>query len=192
MTPQDYARLAQRAYLVSPQIGAAASAARAIVEGDAVAFPGSDNLACWLADLDADVMPVDGLGALHRGFWKAFSSISAKLLALPAPAVTVGHSEGAALAILFAAQLCVAGRPPRAVYGFEPPRVSADGTLGNLLKAHGVQVNLYRNGQDVVPLVPRLLRAWQHPAPLIEIGRAAWPMPNVEDHKLVRVIQALA
>ena len=192
MTPQDYARLAQRAYQLQPQIGAPASAARAIVEGDAVAFPGSNNVACWLADLDADVVQVDGFGALHHGFWKAFNTISAKLMALPAPAVTVGHSEGAALAILFAAQLCIAGRPPSAVYGFEPPRVSADGTLGNLLKAHGVQVNLYRNGQDVVPMVPRLLRAWQHPAPLIEIGRAAWPMPNVEDHKLVRVIQALA
>ena len=192
MTPQDYARLAQRAYLVQPQIGAESSAARAIVEGDAVAFPGSNNVACWLADLDADVVQVDGFGALHHGFWKAFNTISAKLMELPAPAVTVGHSEGAALAILFAAQLCIAGRPPRAVYGFEPPRVSADGTLGSLLKAHGVQVNLYRNGQDVVPLVPRLLRAWQHPAPLIEIGRAAWPVPNVEDHKLVRVIQALA
>lgn len=191
MTPQDYARLAQRAYQLKPQIGAAASAARAIVEGDAVAFPGSDNLACWLADLDADAMHVDGFGALHRGFWKAFSSISAQLLALPTPAVTVGHSEGAALAILFAASLCKAGRPPRAVYGFEPPRVSADGTLTALLTAHGVQVNLYRNGQDVVPLVPRLLRPWQHPAPLIEIGRAAWPVPNVEDHKLARVIQAL-
>ena len=191
MTPQDYARLAQRAYSVKPQIGAPASAARAIVEGDAIAFPGSDNLACWLADLDVDVVKVDGLGLLHRGFWKAFSTISSQLLALPAAAVTVGHSEGAALAILFAAALCMAGRPPRAVYGFEPPRVSADPTLANLLSAHGVEVNLYRNGQDVVPMVPRLLRAWQHPAPLIEIGRAAWPMPNVEDHKIARVIQAL-
>lgn len=192
MTPKDYARLAQRAYQMPSQIGAEASAARAIVEGDAVAFPGSDNLACWLADLDADTVHVDGFGALHHGFWKAFSSISAQLLALPAAAVTVGHSEGAALAILFAAALCVAGRPPRAVYGFEPPRVSADGTLAALLAAHGVQVNLYRNGQDVVPLVPRLLRPWQHPAPLIAIGRAAWPVPNVVDHQLERVIDALS
>lgn len=175
-----------------PQIGAAASAARAIVQGDAVAFPGSDNLECWLADLDADVVHVDGLGTLHHGFWRALGTISSKLLALPTPAVTVGHSEGAALAVLFAAQLCLAGRPPRAVYGFEPPRVSADDTLATLLAAHGVEVNLYRNGQDLVPLVPRLLHPWQHPAPLIEIGHAAWPVPNVEDHKLAHVIQALS
>lgn len=192
MTPRDYARLAQRAYLDQPQVGAEASAARAIVDGDAVAFPGTNNLACWLADLDADVVQVEGLGTLHHGFWNALGTISAQLLALPSPAVTVGHSEGAALAILFAALLCLAGRPPRAVYGFEPPRVSIDGTLAGLLSAHGVQVNLYRNGEDVVPLVPRLAHTWQHPAPLIAIGHATWPVPNVEDHQLVRVIQALA
>ncbi|CBJ38359.1 Lipase, class 3 [Ralstonia solanacearum CMR15] len=178
--------------MVQPQVGAESSAARAIIEGDAVAFPGTNNVACWLANLDADVVQVEGLGGLHHGFWHALSSIRPQLLALPAPAVAVGHSEGAALAILFAAVLCLAGQPPRAVYGFEPPRVSTDGTLATLLATHGVQVNLYRNGQDVVPMVPRLLRAWQHPAPLIEIGHAAWPMPNVEDHKLARVIQALA
>ncbi|WP_407059293.1 lipase family protein (plasmid) [Ralstonia syzygii subsp. celebesensis] len=192
MTPRDYAQLAQRAYLVQPQIGAESSAARAIMEGDAVAFPGTNNVACWLADLDARVMQVDGLGALHRGFWGALCSIRVALMALPAPVVTVGHSEGAALAILFAAALCLAGRPPKAVYGFEPPRVSADGTLASVLNTHGVQVSLYRNGEDVVPLVPRLLHDWQHPAPLIKIGRPALPMPNVSDHAIGRVIQALA
>ncbi|QMV32433.1 hypothetical protein 8G_00039 [Ralstonia phage Hyacinthe] len=192
MKPQDYARLAQRAYMVQPQIGAENSAARAIVEGDAVAFPGTNNVACWLANLDADVVQVDGMGGLHHGFWHALSSIRPQLLALPAPAVAVGHSEGAALAILFAAVLCLAGQPPRAVYGFEPPRVSVDGTLASLLIAHGVQVNLYRNGADVVPLVPSLLHAWQHPAQLIEIGKASLPIPNVRDHALERVIQALA
>lgn len=74
---------------------------------------------------------------------------------------------------------CLAGRRPRAVYGFESPKVSADGIMASLLAAHGVQVNLYRNGEDVVPLVPRLLHAWQHPEPLIEIGSATWPVPNV-------------
>ena len=191
MTPRDYALLAQRAYSAPPQIGQESGAARAIVEGDAVAFPGTNNLACWLADLDATVEVVPGLGALHAGFWWAFSSIEAPLLALPTPAVTVGHSEGAALAILFAAALCVAGRAPREVYAFEPPRVSADGTLAALLQAHGVALHLYRNGEDVVPLVPRVLHPWQHPGPLIEIGRPSLPVPNVEDHFIERVIAAL-
>ncbi|XLV71007.1 hypothetical protein ACKZDW_02620 (plasmid) [Ralstonia syzygii subsp. celebesensis] len=70
--------------------------------------------------------------------------------------------------------------------------MSADGTLASVLNTHGVQVSLYRNGEDVVPLVPRLLHDWQHPAPLIKIGRPALPMPNVSDHAIGRVIQALA
>jgi len=191
MTPRDYALLAQRAYSTPPLIGEESSAARAIVDGDVVAFPGTNNLPCWLADLDVRVEVVPGLGALHAGFWRAFSSIRDALFKLPTPAVTVGHSEGAALAILFAAALCQVGRAPREVYAFEPPRVSADSVLAELLQGHGVQVNLYRNGYDVVPLVPRLLHPWQHPARLVAIGKPAIPVTNVEDHFIERVIAAL-
>ncbi|WP_230963679.1 hypothetical protein [Burkholderia territorii] len=42
------------------------------------------------------------------------------------------------------------------MYGFEPPRVSIDDTLAALFAAHGVQLHLYRHGEDIVPLVPRL------------------------------------
>ncbi|KVH51159.1 lipase [Burkholderia diffusa] len=192
MTPLDFAKLAQRAYTSPPQIGIESGAARAIVEGDVVAFPGTDNLACWLADLDVETIMVDGLGEVHAGFWRAFCSVRDALLALPPPAVTVGHSEGAALAILFAAELCQAGHAPQAVYGFEPPRVSVDGTLAALLQAHGVRVHLYRNGEDIVPLVPRLIYSWQHPAPLISIGVPSLPVPNVEDHFIEHVIAALS
>lgn len=189
-TPLDYALLAQRAYSTPPLIGLEASAARAIVDGAAVAFPGTNNnVACWLADLDVELAIVTGLGALHAGFWRAYSSIATPLMASPTPKVTVGHSEGAALAILYAAALCQAGRAPRAVYAFEPPHVSADGTLAALFAGHGVQLGLYRNGGGVVPLVPRLLHPWQHPASLTDIGKVA--PPNVEDHFIERVIEAL-
>ncbi|KWO60436.1 lipase family protein [Burkholderia territorii] len=191
-TPLEYALLALRAYTSTPQIGVEANAARAIVEGDVVAFPGTNNLACWLADLDIETIAVPGLGTLHAGFWRALCSIREPLLALPPPAITVGHSEGAALAILFAAELCQAGHAPDAVYGFEPPRVSIDDTLATLFAAHGVQLHLYRHGEDVVPLVPRLLHSWQHPAPLIAIGTPSLPVPNVEDHFIERVIAALS
>ncbi|CAG9252417.1 conserved hypothetical protein [Burkholderia diffusa] len=192
MAPLDFALLAQRAYTATPQIGIEGGAARAIVERDAVAFPGTNNVACWLADMDIETVAVDGLGVLHAGFWRAFCSIRDALLALPPPAVTVGHSEGAALAILYAAALCQAGDPPQAVYGFEPPRVSVDGMLASLFASHGVRVYLYRHGEDIVPLVPRLVHAWQHPAPLIAIGTPLLPIPNVEDHFIERVIDALA
>lgn len=190
-TPLDYALLAQRAYTMPPQIGVESGAARAIVEGNAVAFPGTNNVACWLADLDIETVVVDGLGELHAGFWHALDSIREPLLALPPHTVTVGHSEGAALAILFAAVLCQAGHAPTDVYGFEPPRVSIDDTLATLFVAHSVRLHLYRHGEDVVPLVPRLVHAWQHPAPLIPIGTPSLPVPNVEDHFIDRVIAAL-
>lgn len=192
MTAADYARLAARAYTEPPTIGVAASAARAIVfSPGVVGFPGTDNLACWLADLDALTVDVPCLGRLHAGFWHAFQSIAGPLLALPAVDVTLGHSEGAALALLCAAQLCLAGRPPKAVWAFEPPRVSADGTLAALFAAHGVQLTLTQNGEDIVPMVPRLGEAWQHPAPLQRIGHPAEPWPNVTDHSIDRVIAAI-
>lgn len=193
MTPADYARLAARAYTEPPMIGLASSAARALVfSPGVVGFPGTDNLACWLADLDATVVDVRGLGRLHAGFWSAFQQISAPLMALPDVQVTLGHSEGAALALLFAAQLCLVGRPPREVYAFEPPRVSADGTIAALFAAHQVKLTLTRNGEDVVPMVPRLLQPWQHAAPLQQIGHAVLPLPNVQDHSIDRVVAALA
>jgi len=194
MNALPYALIAQAAYSDPPDIGRADTAARAIktvnADGLIVTFPGTSNLACWLADLDVSVVGVEGLGTLHEGFWNALGEIEADLLALD-PDVTCGHSEGGALAILYAAVLCLDGRPPKAVYAFEPPRVSVDNTLASLLTQHGVQLLLTQNGEDVVPLVPRLLHDWQHPGPLTRIGKASEPFPNVEDHLIENVIRAL-
>ena len=191
MTPKDYAILAQQAYIDSPTFGIEQSSARAVVQGNIVAFPGTNNIECWLTDLDAVVTSVTGLGNLHAGFWKAFLEILDPAMAL-SPSVLVGHSEGAALAILYGAMLCLAGKPPREIYGFEPPRVSADVTLKHLFQDHGVKVYLYRNGEDLVPLVPDVIYSWQHPAELIKIGKPFIPFPNVQDHMIDRVIEALS
>ncbi|WP_186211178.1 lipase family protein [Burkholderia gladioli] len=193
MTPHDYALLAREAYTAPPDIGVADSASRAIVRqtaaGLVVAFPGTDNAASWLADLE--VLPVDvaGVGRLHRGFWDAWSVIAPAVVAAIGgqPVTLVGHSLGAALAICAAAALTSSARPPVAVYGFEPPRVAAGPRLGLLLA--GVPVNLFKNGNDVVPDVPP---GWQHAALLTHIGAPALPFPNVEDHAIDRVIAALA
>ena len=191
MTPLDAARLAKRAYTDFPTFGQPGGAGRAVMYGSAVGFPGTDNLACWLADLDALADDVTGMGPVHSGFWEAYQEIAAPLMGLHQVEVTLGHSEGAALALIYAAQLCLAGRAPKAVYAFEPPRVSADGTLAKLFAAHGVELHLFRNGEDVVPLVPRLVHDWQHPGPLQAIGKASLPIPNVEDHLIDNVIAAL-
>lgn len=192
MTPLDFALLAQEAYTAAPDIGNADSASRAILRqtevGLIVAFPGTDNAAGWLADLNALTAEVPGVGAVHRGFWGAWQAIAAPVTAAIGlqPVTLVGHSLGAAIAILAAVSLTLADRPPAAVYGFEPPRVSP--ALGVRALLAKVPVHLWKNGNDLVPDVPL---GWQHAALLTHVGVPLLPIPNAEDHAIRRVIEAL-
>ncbi|HDV6327425.1 TPA: alpha/beta fold hydrolase [Burkholderia cenocepacia] len=193
MTPRDYALLAQEAYSAKPDIGNADSASRAIVRqtaaGLVVAFPGTDNLDCVAADLDAHPIDVIGIGQVHHGFWKAWGTIAADVIAAidGHPVTLVGHSLGAAIAIMAAAAMVVEGKPPAAVYGFEPPRVSTNGSVAALLSR--VPLSLYKNGNDIVPELPL---DWHHAGMIQQIGRPMFPFPNVTDHSIARVITALA
>ncbi|MDN7544769.1 alpha/beta fold hydrolase [Burkholderia cenocepacia] len=193
MTPRDFALLAQEAYSAKPDIGKADSASRAIVRqtaaGLVVVFPGTDNLDCVAADLDAHPIDVIGIGQVHHGFWKAWGAIADDVLdAIDGRPVTlVGHSLGAAIAIMAAAAMVVGGNAPAAVYGFEPPRVSTNGSVAAVLA--GVPLNLFKNGNDIVPDLPP---DWQHAGAIQQIGRAALPFPNITDHAIARVISALA
>jgi triacylglycerol lipase len=191
-TPRDYALLAQEAYSAKPDIGEADSASRAIVRqtaaGLCVAFPGTDNWDCWGADLDIREVVVPGAGSLHRGFYEAWMAIAEPILATigSQPVTLVGHSLGAAIAVMAAVSLTLAGRPPVAVYGFEPPRVSPNLSVRSLLAK--VPVYLYKNGNDLVPDMPP---GWNHAALLTRIGKPSLPIPNIQDHMLARVILAL-
>jgi predicted lipase len=192
MTPRDFALIAQEAYTAKPDIGDEDSASRAIVRqtesGLVVAFPGSDNLECWLHDFDADLVNVPGIGDVHDGFWKAWKAISVDVLAAIAgrPVTLVGHSLGGAIALLAAADMSASGNFPTAVYGFEPPRVCRG--LGVRALLANVPVRLYKNGNDIVPDLPPGL---DHGGLLMHIGHAALPIPNTIDHELARVTAAL-
>lgn len=193
MTPHDYALIAQEAYSAKPDIGSADSASRAIVRdtpgGLVGAFPGTDNIECFVADVDILTVHVPGAGEVHRGFWEAWLAMGASVEAAigDRPVTLVGHSLGAALAICAAIARRVAGKPVTAVYGFEPPHVSPDERIATVLAA--IPVYLSKNGNDLVPMVPL---GWKHAGPLVHIGGAAWPFANIEDHSLERVIAALA
>jgi len=196
--PLTYALLSQEVYTAKPQIGDERSSARAIIEstidGTAFAFPGTDNIACWLADLDCGVVRTE-LGRVHNGFNTAANlirtEIEAKVSTVPKPIILTGHSEGAALALLLGGYLSASGHACKAIFAFEPPRVTADNVLGDLLKQHGVYVYATEHGQDIVPMVPRLLFPWQHPVPLTPIGTPTLPFPNVTDHEMARVVDAV-
>lgn len=187
MTPLDAAKMCKAAYSRKPDIGQEDSAARAIVSGQCLAFRGSDDLESWLHDLDADPDPIPSFGQIHSGFWEAYEEVRHAVLDLK-PKVISGHSLGAALALLAAADLCLSGEPPLLVYCFEPPRVAADSVLASILK--DVPLTLYRNGLDIVPTVPWGF-GYRHPVPLTRIGKPSLPIPNVQDHEIGAVIAAL-
>jgi len=193
MSPHDFALLAQEAYSAPPDIGQLDSASRAIVRetaaGLVVAFRGSDNDRCWEADFDAFPMDVDGVGKLHRGIWRAWEDMAIPTFAAinGRPVTLVGHSLGAALALMCAVQMTVSGNPPDAVWGFAPPRISPGEQFGPLLA--GVPIELYRNGADIVPMMPP---DWYHPAKLNAIGSPELPFDNPFDHKIERYVAALA
>lgn len=193
MTPHDFAMIAQEAYSAVPDIGIADSASRAILRhtdvGLVVAFPGTDNLASFAADFDIEPIDVAGMGKVYRGFFDAWEAISLPVLAASAgqPVTLVGHSLGAAIALMCAAYMTVGGNPPAAVWGFEPPRVGVD--MGVRTALANVPVHLFKNGNDAVTDVPP---GGEHAALLTHIGTAAFPFPNLTDHQIARVISALA
>lgn len=192
MTPRDFALLAQEAYTAAPDIGNADSASRAIVRhtdaGLVIAFPGTDNAACFAADFDIKPFDVAGVGKVYRGFWNAWEAISLPVLAAVAagPVTLVGHSLGAAMALCAAAYMAVGGNPPAAVFAFEPPRVGDD--MGIRTALASVPLYLFRNGNDMVTDLPP---EGHHPAMLTPIGSPAFPFPNLADHAIARVIAAL-
>lgn len=190
MSPWEYALLAQEAYTAKPDIGREDSASRAIVrevdDGLAVAFPGTNNLPCVEADIDLKSIHIFGVGNVFQGFWKAWDAIAEEVIKTinGRPVVFVGHSLGAAMAILAAADVSSLGQDVLAVWGFEPPKVATDWELGQMLI--DVPLHLYRNGGDVVPSLPL---GGEHPRALIQLGSPAFP--NVGDHDLSKVIANL-
>ncbi len=180
-TAQQMAALCARAYNDPPTYGTTDSAGRAHNYDGVIVFRGTDNPASMLADIDILTTPTPGLGTLHAGFWQAWLPLEAQLLAL-SPQVIAGHSEGGALAVIYAGMLCLAGKPPSAVYCFEPPRLCVDGTLKAILDKAGVMILATCNAIDPIPWVPPEM---SFPGEYAHIGRVYLDDLNPIDYHFI-------
>jgi hypothetical protein len=195
ITPYDWAQIANRTYSDQPDFGKADGAGRACVyaQGQVVDFPGSDDTSCWEHDFEAIPLAVPGLGRVHEGIYTAWQEVAQGVMDLQGVQGLVGHSEGAAIALLAAGAMCLAGKPPLVVWAWEPPRVSCDAVLRALLAKNNVTVHVMHHGNDLVPDVPDIvLMDWQHPAPEHRFGKAAYPFPNISDHLMPGILRDAA
>lgn len=191
----DYANLANAAYSAVPTVGVENSSARAVVhdtpDGCSVGFPGTNNIASLLTDIDALTHDAGALGFVHRGTYMALESIW-EGLSKHSPSVIYGHSLGGMLAILYAARLCADGRPPKAVYAFEPAHVSVGDRLKDVFRWSSVNVIITRNGNDIIPIIPEVpFEDWKHCAEVLSIGSDLLPIPNIHDHLMANVIESI-
>lgn len=191
MTPLAAALLAQLSYIDAPTIGKSSGAARmhaySTADGIVHAFRGTDDLRSIIADVECQTVDVWGLGELHAGFYGALATILSGCLALPRPAAIVGHSLGAAMAIIYAGILAQLGIVVP-VYAFEPPRLCGDSVLADLFKAVSLPLYATRNADDIVTQVPVNLAL---PGTLTRIGRAQYPFDNIADHGIDDVVRSL-
>ena len=183
----DMAKLCARAYTDPPTYGNPQGSGRAHVYDGIVVFRVTDDPAAMLTDRDIATVTIPQLGTLHDGFWDAFGEIAGDLIKLK-PQIIAGHSLGAALALIYAGELCRAEHAPSAVYAFEPPRLAMDGTLKALLDAHGVMRFCTRNGLDPVTEVPPWMML---PADLSSIGTVTGTLDLISYHMIDHVIAAL-
>jgi triacylglycerol lipase len=194
MNALGYALLAQESYKAEPDIGSAFSSSRAICrqteDGFCVTFRGSDNTASWVTDLDIAVLDDTKIGKVHKGFWQAWQTIAggvkAACAASQSPITLCGHSLGAALALIGAADFICSGIPLKAIYAFEPPRVSPSPNVCAILAK--VPVFAYRNGGDPVPDVPPF---WRQLPNIQQLGKADLFDIDIPDHLIENVITAL-
>ena len=152
-----------------------------------LALRGTTDTEDLIRDIDAVPISVPGLGDVHSGFYAGIDAFFATVQPLLTGSVVVsGHSLGASRAVLLGAKLCLAGKPPAQILGFEPAKVSADAVLGQLLG--NVNVQLTKNGGDIIPDLPEGLD-YRHPVVLELIGVPA--LPNLVDHEIANVLRSL-
>jgi pimeloyl-ACP methyl ester carboxylesterase len=139
-----------------------------------LSFRGSYSVRNWIADasfLYTDPGLCDGCAA-ELGFWSSWKVVRDDILPQLKDAVSqnpdydvvvVGHSLGAAIASLAAADLRTKGYPSAKLYAYAAPRV-ANSALAKFITAQG---NNYRftHIDDPVPKLPLLSMGYVHISP---------------------------
>ncbi|KAJ5279381.1 hypothetical protein N7478_004753 [Penicillium angulare] len=139
-----------------------------------LAFRGSYSVRNWIADVEfpyTDPKLCDGCFA-ELGFWSSWTAVRdpiSKVLNETIAAnhdyelVVTGHSLGAAVATLAAADLRTKGHPSATLYAYAAPRV-ANSALAKFITA---QENNYRftHTNDPVPKLPLLAMGYVHISP---------------------------
>lgn len=174
-TEVQLAQAVQDSYLLAPTWERGGFRARfSLVDNHPViAFPGTrlDDPHDILTDIEAVPTHDRDLGWCHSGFLAGARALY-PLLGLPhmVQPIFVGHSMGAAIALLVAARARLDWHEPREVVTFGAPRTGGL-TLSATLR--GLPIRMYRNGNDPVPSVPwHFLGLYCHPRALIQVGTA--------------------
>jgi hypothetical protein len=126
---------------------------------DIIAFRGSDNNEDWLRDFRGWPQHHPVLGWCHEGFLEGMDSVHAEVAAaleLRSHYVVTGHSLGAARALIFAAMMTAAGKPPAQVETFGTPRPGFQ-QLSKILMSAPYMPHCWKNGHDPVTDVPFLI-----------------------------------
>ncbi|CAI7578791.1 unnamed protein product [Penicillium manginii] len=139
-----------------------------------LAFRGSYSVRNWIADASffyTDPKLCDGCSA-ELGFWSSWTNVRDPISKILNETVTenpdyelivVGHSLGAGVATLAAADLRVKGHPSTKLYAYASPRV-ANPALAKYISA---QPNNYRftHIDDPVPKLPLIAMGYVHVSP---------------------------
>ena len=156
-----------------------------LVQDNVFAFRGTDEPLDALRDIRIFPLWTRELGFCPAGFLKASKRLVNKVTSVCLEQdidhkniVLTGHSLGGAVAMILGALMTRDEIPPKEIVTFGAPR------CGRLKILDGVPVTQYRNGKDVVPLVPPLMRRHDK---LLELGRpgSSW----IKDHYVINYVK---
>lgn len=151
---------------------------------DVVIHRGSITPMDWYDDACSEAGVGDpDLGLVPGGFyWPLRSWDRAARMAIRPGAIIIGHSLGAARAVIHAALLMARGDPPLAVIALGCPRAGT-AKLQQVLGA--TPIRWYRNASDPVPEVPLTvpwLLPWVHPGIEIKLKEPGIGASPLKDH----------